>query len=297
MNTIEAISADHNAIQTILDSAAIPSLEHINLDTLAMGNLPVAMVPKTHTMNVLDNLEKHLPHPLRQRGTVILHDADSFVDYVNIHAERNQTSVWMNADFAKLAICFTAVLNDHTPSTIHPTVQAGWRDFTAKFSPVKTEEWGRWVGQDRQKMSQTDFANFIEDNLRDIASIEGMPNGSQILEMALNFEATNDKKFKSATRLQSGGISMEYIDKEDSATLARMSVFDRFALGIRPYLGGDAYRLDARLKYNIREGKLTLWYELIRPDKLIEDAALAISQHIRQQTGLTFYAGNPLLNN
>ena len=50
------------------------------------------------------------------------------------------------------------------------------------------------------------------------------------------------------------------------------------------YFNGAAYRIDARLKYRIREGKLTLWYELIRPEKIIEDARKANDTKLREES-------------
>ena len=61
----------------------------------------------------------------------------------------------------------------------------------------------------------------------------------------------------------------------DAATIARMRVFDRFALAIPVFWGRPRYPLAARLRYRIAEGKVRFWYELIRPDRVHEEAAKA----------------------
>jgi uncharacterized protein YfdQ (DUF2303 family) len=59
------------------------------------------------------------------------------------------------------------------------------------------------------------------------------------------------------------------------------------------FWGGDAYQVEARLKYRLREGKLTFWYELTRPDKTLEDAARTLTASIQAETGFPMFHGNP----
>ena len=146
---------------------------------------------------------------------------------------------------------------------------------------------------DRKPMSQAEFATFIEDNSPEIATVTSMPTGSDMMTLATTFEATSEKRFKSGVRLQSGGLSIEYVDQEDAGTLARMQMFEKFALGMPIYFNGQPYRIDARLKYRVRDGKLALWYELIRPEQIIKDAAEMIIQSVREQTGMPTLFGQP----
>ena len=116
-----------------------------------------------------------------------------------------------------------------------------------------------------------------------------------MLEMALTFEANQDMRFKSAIRLQSGGVTMSFAQDDDAATLQKMQVFDRFTLGFPVFWSGDAYQVDARLRYRVREGKLTFWFELIRQDKVLEAATQTLIAQIREKTGNPFFFGNPFV--
>ena len=142
---------------------------------------------------------------------------------------------------------------------------------------------------------QAGFASFIEENLKDIASVDGSPTGAQMLEMALTFEANQDMRFKSAIRLQNGGVQMSFVQDDDAQTLQKMQVFDRFSIGFPVFWNGDAYRVDARLRYRVRDGKLTFWFELIRQDKVLEAATQTLIATIREKTGNPFFFGNPFL--
>lgn len=286
-------SADN--IQTILDAAAKPQIDTLSIKTLQDGQLPVILTPNGYTAKVLTDLqlsalEKHLDQPLRKRGTVRLHDAESFVQYVNQHQQPGITSIWCDADYQDGKVDLLAIFNDNGADA------TGWRDHVATYTPVKSVEWKRWNEFNRKSLSQSEFALFIEDNQKDIASIEGMPTGSQMLEMAMNLEANQDSRFKSNIRLQSGGVELAFVQKEDDATLAKMKLFERFSIGLPPFFNGASYRLDARLRYRIRDGKLSFWYELLREDKVLEDAARAEITTIGEQTGIKVLQGNPRLS-
>lgn len=276
-----------NAVETIIKAAAQPSAATIDVSTITRGELPLLMTPDGYTAKLLDNLEKHLPAPLRKIGKAELDDLDSFVWYVKEHGSLSNCRIYTAVDYKTGSLTFKAVFNDHEQES------AAWRDFTAVFAPEMSLEWLRWSACNKKTFSQAEFASFIEDNMPEIATIDGLPTGSDMMQLATNFEATSEKKFKAGTRLQTGGVSIEYIDQEDAGTLARMQVFEKFALGMPIYFNGAAYRIDARLKYRIREGKLTLWYELIRPEKIIEDAAKELIAGVRDKTGMPVLFGKP----
>ena len=72
-----------------------------------------------------------------------------------------------------------------------------------------------------------------------------------------------------------------------------MQMFDRLNIGIPVFWNGDPYQIDARLRYRVREGKVTFWYELIRPDKVLEAATAGVIDIIKAQTGTPFFFGEP----
>ena len=227
--------------------------------------------------------------PRRKIAKVRVLDADSFIAYVIRHGSLTDSTIWCEADYLAGKVSFLSILNDHGEDE-H---KSAWRDHRAAFSPTFSEEWNRWREKHGKPFSQVEFASFIEDNLKDIASVDGQPTGAQMLEMALTFEANQDMRFKSAVRLQNGGVQMAFVQDDDAQTLQKMQVFDRFSLGFPVFWNGDAYRIDARLRYRVRDGKLVFWYELIRPDKVLEAATQTLIALIREKTGNPFFFGNP----
>lgn len=265
MSTIQPVT------ESILADAArllpAPQLMHgIDSDAGETTFLALA-VPKGMTLEQID-LTKHLPAPQRIQAAAVVHDMPSLVEYLKRQA-RDGTTVWVKLDPITYALTFKAQIDEHLHNA------PSWRQHTCTYTPRLSVEWERWKENNGPAcaMDQASFATFIEDNIQDFAVKEGRPSGADMLKMALEFEAKQDMRLKSHIRLQSGAVRMEYVSADDDATIQRMEMFDRFALGIPVFAGGVRWALEARLKYRAREGKATFWYELIRPDLVHEAAA------------------------
>lgn len=272
---------DGGAVQAIADLAK-------NTELFQIEGRPFAAIPDGITLQDQEHL---LPRPLRSKGCTQLDDLDSFLGYVNglvQKADPNTTArIYVAADFQKGAMKALAVLNDNLPGI------AGWRDFTASYTPGQTVEWMRWISADRKQMTQLDFAKWLEDNQGDIVAEEGKPSGGEMLKMALSLEANADLRVKSAIRLQSGSYELVAASREDEAATKRMEVFSTFVIGVAPFLFGVKYRVEARLRYRIKDGTITFWYELVRVDRVLVDAVVGIIEKMREATGLPVLLGQP----
>ncbi|MFP3564737.1 DUF2303 family protein [Paraburkholderia sp. SIMBA_030] len=235
---------------------------------------------------------KFLVAPQRKKASVRLRTPEDFIDYVKRHGSLADSTIWCEADYPKGEVAFTSILNDNGEDP----GAAAWRDHLAYFQPEFSEEWKRWISGHKKAMNQVEFAAFLEENLKDIVGPtdgENLPTGAQMLEMALAFEATQDFRFKSGVRLANGGINLSFVQDDDDATLQRMQMFEKFAIGIPVFRNRDAYRVDARLRYRVRDAKLTFNYELVRFDKVLEAAANGVIATIREKTGNPFFFGDP----
>lgn len=247
------------------------------------GGTPFVVTPDGSAIRDLESL---LPNPKRKRGTVTLHEVESFVSYVNRHKTVDSTMLYGTVpNITKTVI--TAVFNDHGDQP----ADAGWRDHRAMFTPKLTTEAARWNDNNKKQMSQADFAAFLEENLPNIIA----PDGAQVLEVARRLEATTTVQFASATRLDNGNTALKY----EEATEARVGekgellVPTQFKIGIVLFEGGPGYELAARLKYRLNGKTLVLWYELVNPHLVIKDAVGEILKAIRSETSLNILVGDP----
>lgn len=258
-------------------------------EIMVVQGVPNLVMPEHWRKEDLSHL---LPAPLRKSGTIILHDVDSFIRVAKAQGSLANCNIYLDVDYAKNHIKAVAVFNDHGET------EAGWRDHRAEFRPRLSDEWTHWSTGNKKPMPQVNFAEMLEAHISDIAEpreSEKLPTGSDVLGFVTTLQETRTFKYGSGVTLQNGLVQLEFIEDNDTATKGKLELFREFALGIKPFAHGDAYRLKAHLRYRIdrNSGALTFWYELQRPEKVLEDAAKSMVERITQETGMPVIYGTP----
>lgn len=209
----------------------------------------------------LTDVSKWLEAPMDKRGTVSLFTAQSFIDYVQAYRDADTL---VACDLNTRTV--TASLDYHRTGDGDP--RHGLH--RAVYGCRLTKEWEAWTRASGKRMTQMEFAEFLEDNLPDIAS----PAGALVLQMASDLSVKKDVAFASSSRLRDGQQQVNYSETISDGSTSRgdLKLAETIVLGIAPFEGGDKYQIDARLRFRITDGKLALWVDLLRPHKVIEDA-------------------------
>lgn len=207
------------------------------------------------------SLESGLAAPVRKRGTIEVFDAASFNAILDANTDAGNIVVYVDRDADNPAII--AVMNGHGASG------AGWGDFRVSIFFRFTPQWKKWKAIDGKMLIQAEFAEFIEDNLGDVAS----PPGAEMLEIAQYLSATRSVDFKSGVRLSDGRIQLTNVESTDAKVgTGQTAIPETIALGLAPVFGLPPFRVDARFRYRIEGGKLRLGIKLQR----IEDIMAAV---------------------
>lgn len=260
----------------------------IDQETLEVARLAVAgstpqradtgaqfvVVPDAYRVQDLEHL---LDAPMRKKGMFSMLDADSFCRFIAANLTPD-TRLYGN----RLAPSFRAVFNDHGTGP-------GWRDFGANYACPLSVEWKLWTGANKRQMNQETFAQFIEDNAPDCVS----PDSATMIEISRTLVAKKKVSFASSVRLDSGQHALTY-EEEISGTAGKgkIQIPETFQIGISVLEGGPRYAVYARLRYRIGDkGALSLWYDLDRPHKVLEDAAAEVWRDIAETTGLPIFNG------
>ena len=233
---------------------------------------PIALLPDSVSIKDLEHL---LPNPTRTRQKLTVLDAESFIAYVNRFAN-DATAVFCNGPEGRT---FSAVIDYHQPTS------PAWRDHIATYRCPTTIEWGRWKETDRKRMDQATFAEFIEENVRDITQRENEatdPSAADMLEISRTLEAKKNITFRQGTRLDNGQVQLTYNEEIDgrAGEAGQLRIPEEFFIALKPFLGGDTFCVPARFRYRIQEGRLVMWYELVRADKVLEEAYNAVRNKI-----------------
>src|SRR5262245_14740370 len=261
--------SDHLA--TVLAAGKeLGACEHTVARLDELDTRPVLVVPTG--VQVLD-VERLLEHPSTQRAQVAVREPGSFCDYV-LRYLTPATALF--ASLPELSI--TAVLDYHDtaqPSEQHGAVagQARWGQHRAVLTLERTPAWQQWAAIDGKKLGQEAFAEFLDQHLPDIAQ----PAGADVLEIVRTLEATRAVNFRSAIRLDNGAHHFTYEDTiKATGGPGALDVPSTIVLGLAPFAGAPLYKLEARLRYRLDDGRLSFVVALLRPQVVVEDAFKAV---------------------
>lgn len=274
-----------NIIRTALNAAQKPFFETIN-------GLPILFKPGSDGAWEHEEFPELREAPPRKEGCVTLHQLDSLLAFVAEHKQTG-TQITVAANYAANLVKFKAVIDGHTGAA------AGFNNFYALYQPVNTVDWSNWLGKNGQKLGQEDFARFLQDNIASIAATNPAdpqhqyPTAAALLEFSSNLEMTSTVKFRSGTKVQNGQVQFEYVEQGDDATKGKLEMFERFGIGVQPFAGGDAYFIEAFLRFRIdrNSGELKLWYDLHRPDKALENATEQMIARVKAEAEVPVYFG------
>lgn len=222
--------------------------------------------------------------PARPKALAKLRDAASFIRYFKDHAE-GRSRVYATMEPAR----FLAVFDDFDDmdGSEDMSSQADWREFRAVFEVPASREWKLWTAANRKHMGQLAFAEFLQDNLPDVVT----PDGATLLEMALNFEAAQTGTFVATQRLQNGNHNLQW--KADNNAGGTVQLPEQIVLRIPVFENEEPSELHARLRYRVKEGTLSIWYELVRPHKVLETAFRATWKRIEEEAEAVVLLGTP----
>ncbi len=267
-------STGRNIAAAITAGAALASPRVVN------GFKPYTLVPEG--MKVQE-LERQLDpdRPQRAKASPAFDDAASLIEYFNRFKD-SQSTLFADIDSSTVR----AVIDHHEAGKAKDG--ARYHDHKASFTAKHSLEWLTWVKFSGQRMTQEQFATFIEDNAPDVK----VPTAVELYAMALSLEAAGKSEFKSHKRLEDGSIAFTFVD-EVNGTSNGMPFPKQMEVLLRPYIGCTAQPLVAKLRFRNEGGKLSLWYDLLRHEQVKRDAFDAIVESIAQSTSTVVLKGRP----
>src|ERR1700754_913833 len=181
-------TTEENIAETLARVLPEAKISDTEISSVKLLSLPLGVKVE------VKDLESYLPTPRRKTGTAHFSSIDSFAQYVETH-KIDGTTAWAKFDPQTFALSFIGVIDENAAST------PGWRGHRAQYIPDMSAEWKTWIGKNKQTFSQVEFAEFIEANASDILASDGLPSDLQMLTMATNFIANEERKLKSHVRL------------------------------------------------------------------------------------------------
>lgn len=244
--------------------------------------------------------ETYRQFPQRKTGQAVALTFETFCDLVNRH-RTDHSAIFADTAWRNPAI--TAVIDYHENKN---GGQADNGKHRIHYAFPLSDEWKAWNEMNGQAMKQEEFAWFLEDRVAELSSptdhekatyeaqfAATIATPAQVVELSRGLKLTVDTRVKSAVTLQSGEGQIAWEETHNGADGKPIKVPGLFMLYIAPFFMGDKIRVPVRLRYRIKEGATTWFYQIYRPD-------LAITEHVRDtlaearaRTELPTYEGKP----
>lgn len=223
-------------------------------------------------------LDERFEAPVRKRNILPMADAASFCHAWDSQAELGKSAIYADKHKRK----FTAVLDEHDE-------QPDYREHRITLTLNQSAEYIAWNQKNGKPFDGNEsFAEFIEENLPDFAT----PSGAAMLEMALNFKINASASFSNMVRLTDGNTQFTYSNESQSGAIKTPDKFT-IVIPVHDGLSEPSYVFDARFRYRLNGPKLTIWYELIRPHKVLDKAFADVAASIEEKCKSTILFGSP----
>lgn len=247
------------------------------------GNVPFVIVPDGCQLKPVPELvyNDHADRPERIKGNVGVLDPESFVEYYTKFSDPNSRVFAYEPEIKVIG-----VLDYHAAGEIMPR----WCQHRVTLTLRQSEEWKVWLTNNNKQKTQAEFAEFLEQNSMDIVR----PSPSHIVEVARDLQATTEVEFGAGVRMQDGQVRFKYTETTKATVGAgQLAVPEQFTIGIPAFVGGVRVDMQALLRFRNREGKLVIWYTLIRPEEVMRTAFLAARDAIAEALAITIINGVP----
>lgn len=258
------------------------------LTSTLRGGQPSVLVPNEYKVCVLPTDQSLAERPQRIKAHVKVYEEESFNRYFNDFKDLD-SRVFADEKSGQIV----GILDYHEDSH-HGELESAaprWCCHRVELTLRRSEEWTLWTSQNTKRMSQEDFARFIEDNAPDVLA----PEPATMLEIARSMTAKLEINVDSAVRTNKGATFRynEVVKAGGLGAAGEFSIPDEFTIQIPVYVGGDPLNIRARLRYQIGGGKLAMWYDLWRFQQAERAAFAGVLSGIAAGTEVAIIAGSP----
>lgn len=266
--------------------------------------------------------DEYRQFPLARKGTVKLTQLASFTALVNRFKNEHATAIFAKDDLTAPAL--TAIFDYH-PSNDDVVASladdgtsmpfANNMEHRAHYAFPLSVEWQAWFGKNEKPMSMAEFAQFLETHIVDVSddavsawseqaqafakanratTPEAIATPTRLVDLSLKFRIYETAESCEAVNLTSGETQLTFVSEHKQADGKPVDFPKLFSIVIPIFARSPIYyRIIARLRYRLANGKPVFWFELWRPDLTFEQAFNEALEQVEEETSLPIFAGSP----
>lgn len=249
--------------QTEAGIVAALALGHTKHELIIQNGVPILLTPGSSGGIDRKSLELLLNAPHRPSIHVKLATSKDLHAYLVKQSTKipddsaTSDNVVVFADRDKLT--FHAFLDYH-----HQAEDHRWLNHSASVTYKESHQFGIWKGSDGEKMSQEEFAEFLDENVLDITD----PTGSDVVSFASCLEARRTEVFKSSKNLANGEVQFNWSNESSGDAVTKFPT--DMKIGIPIWTNGEKIQIPVKLFFRVSEGQLLFWYKLRQLEAIID---------------------------
>lgn len=248
-------------------------------------------------------LDEYRERPERREGVARLSDLESFIAHAKRFSSPEGSAIFADPDAPSL----TSVIDYHAKGNDGAPAHCQHRGVYA--FPL-SDEWKVWTGQNKQSFNQAAFAEFIETRITDIldpASAAKPINDfaltigasfaspAKLIELSRGLTVRVGQRVQQAVNLATGEAQIGFVSEHQDERGQPLKVPGAFVIAIPVFKGRSAplYQIAVRLRYRVREGSVTWFFELYQHENMLEHAFKEACEKAAKETALPLFVGKP----
>lgn len=296
--------SEAEAVADLVKAGATPQIVAVQ-----RGDEGVASVLLTPPGMAVSSLKKfvdeYLPNPERRKGTAHFQELGSFVAHANAF---KGTSSAIFAEPSPNAPKLTSVLDYHETGPDEDRIKARHCQHRGVYHFPLDEAWKTWTEIAEEKMSQVDFAEFIEKNILDVVEPSAAVGSArlwaenagltfatpaQMMAFSRGLAVAVDRRVTNAITLGSGEGQLSFSEEHRDGAGQPLRIPGALLVQIPVFRSGVAYQIPIRLRYRVSGGSVIWTLIPHRPDRYFDDAFLEARNYAADQTKLPVFVGTP----
>ncbi len=139
--------------------------------------------------------------------------------------------------------------------------------------------------------AQTQFAEFLEDRISEIAE----PAGATLAEVVKSLSINRKVEWAKAVNLANGNIQFTYSETDDAKAgqNGKLTVPTEFTLKMPVLKYGADRVITAKLRYRLEEGKLLFLFKINDLEQMLDQVFLDFLAEVEKVTGIKPFLGCP----
>lgn len=256
-------------------------------------NVPFAMVHKDATVQVFTGLQQaedaRAERPRALSGTAQILTEQSMVDHI---------LRFKDADSVLFATAsgVTAVYDYHQPvkDGAQRDALARWQRHRAEYTPKLSREWVKWVDGSGKAMSQTEFADFLDENDQDVAGptdTRSVPTQADLLTLGHTLKVTSEDVVEATIDRTTGNYHM--VAKQDMRPTGECKIWKEFDILIPIFDGGEKVRICCKFRLQKAGGQLKFGWAVPTAARMLREEYYAMAVRVGTKAVIPVIFGTP----